>query len=118
MKQALTHDIRPFAKEGGVSQWFATHPFLRSSSHNAKERNKWHSRCRQQPIAFATYCMICRGLVQEPSPFSWVCDVYGSIWGMQILSLGRICPAPYPFATARSGVSLHTTFLDFWRKNF
>ena len=95
MKQVLIHDIQPFVKEGaGISQWSLLTPSCVSSFHNAKERDKWHSRCRQKPIAFATYCMICRGIVQKPSPFSWVCDVYGSIRDMQILSRGRIFAQP------------------------
>ena len=92
--------IHPFTKKrAGVANGSLFTPSCISSFHNAKERDEWHSRCSQKPIAFTTYCMICRGIVQKPSPFSWVCDVYGSIRGMQILSL-QIFPKLPPLTAA------------------
>lgn len=101
-----------------VSQLRYSPPSCVSSFHNAKERDKWHSRCRQKPIAFATYSMTCRGIVLESSLFSWDCDVYGSIRGMQILSL-QILPRPPPLTSA-IGTRLASIPLseNFWRKIF
>lgn len=100
MKQVLIDNIQTFTKKvGRVASGSLLTTSCVSSFHNSKERDKWHSRCRQEPIAFATYCMICRGIVQKPSPFSWVCDVNRSIRDMQILSLCRIFaqrPTPSP----------------------
>lgn len=72
---------------------------------NAKEPDERLSRCRHKPIAFATHCIICRGIVQKKSSFSWVCEVYGSIRGMQRLSL-QILPRPLSLRrTGRRGVT-------------
>lgn len=79
----------------GASQWSLLTPSCVSSFHNAKERDNCHSRCRQKPIAFAMYCMICRGIVQKPSPFSWVCDVMGRFGACRYYR-SRFFPDPHP----------------------
>ena len=74
-----------------------------------QDRNPLATTARPLTTAFAaikkrhrllsSICERCVSAGMKPSPFSWVCDVYGSIRGKQILSLGRIFtqrPTPSP----------------------
>ena len=58
------------------------------------------------------------GIEQKPSAFSLFCDVYGSIWSMQILSLGRIfAQPPRPSPADAAGVA-YVPLSRFFVKSF